>query len=133
MTKLCSWIIKVLLLKVQEKIFFFVKNKTLYTPAQGNILLGITRDSIIKIAKDLKIKVREERIRPQALKAADEVFFTGTAVEICPIRRIDNVLINNGKIGEITLKLKEIFERIVHGQEKKYLKWLTFVNKSKKF
>ena len=106
---------------------FLVKNKILYTPARGNILPGITRDSIIKIAKDLKIKVKEKKIRPQELKKADEVFFTGTAVEICPITQIDKTLINKGKTGEITLKLKEIFEKTIKGQEKKYLKWLFFV------
>ncbi|NCO23201.1 branched chain amino acid aminotransferase [bacterium (Candidatus Moisslbacteria) CG12_big_fil_rev_8_21_14_0_65_36_11] len=106
---------------------FLVKNKILYTPSLLNILSGITRDSIIKIAKDLKIKVKEKKIKPRELKIADEAFFTGTAVEVCPITKIDKTLINKGKIGGITLKLKEVFERIIRGKEKKYLKWLTFV------
>jgi len=106
---------------------FFVKNNTLYTPAKGNILPGITRDSIIKIARDLNIKVVEKRIKPTEIKEMNEAFFTGTAVEICPIAQINQIVINKGKIGHLTAKLKEIFEKVVKGEEKKYLKWLTLV------
>jgi len=106
---------------------FMVKNRQLSTPALGAILPGITRDSCKEIAKDLNLSVKEKLITPQEIKSADEVFFTGTAAEICPIGKIDETLINQGKIGEITKKIKDIYQRIVHGQEKKYLKWLTFV------
>jgi len=106
---------------------FMIKNNELYTPSLGTILPGITRDSIIKIAKDLNILVKEKKITPQEIKLADEVFFTGTAVEVCPIGKIDEILINQEKIGEITKKIKNIYNRVVRGQEKKYQKWLTLI------
>lgn len=106
---------------------FMVKDNILYTPLAGTILPGITRASVIEIAKDLGIFVKEKKITPQEIKEANEAFFTGTAVEICPIGQIDEVLINKGQIGKITKKIKEVFEKIVKGEEKKYLKWLTFV------
>lgn len=109
-----------------ENIFMVKKNK-LFTPSLGSILPGITRDSIIKIAQDLKISVKEKNIKVEEIKSADEAFFAGTAIEICPISQIDNKKIKDGKIGPITLEIKEYFERIVRGREKKYLKWLTFV------
>jgi branched-chain amino acid aminotransferase len=107
---------------------FIIKDKKLFTPQKGSILPGITRDSVIKIAKDLKIKVFEKKITLKELKSAKELFFCGTAVEICPIKQVDDVLINEGKIGEITKEIREIYQKIVRGKEKKYLKWLTFVN-----
>lgn len=106
---------------------FMIKNNELYTPSLGTILPGITRDSIIKIAKDLNILVKEKKITPQEIKLADEVFFTGTAVEVCPIGKIDEILINQEKIGKITKKIKNIYNRVVRGQEKKYQKWLTLI------
>lgn len=106
---------------------FIVKNKKLFTPKKGSILTGITRDCIIKIAKDFGIEVKEKRIRVSELKSANEAFFVGTGVEICPIGQIDKTLINKGKIGEITKKIKNFYQKIIHGKVKKYLKWLTFV------
>lgn len=108
---------------------FMVKKGKIYTPSLGTILPGITRASVIEIAKDLGIPVIEKKIKPEEIKKADEAFFTGTAVEVAPIGKIDNALINNGKIGEITKKIREIFYQIVRGENKKYLKWLTFVNR----
>jgi branched-chain amino acid aminotransferase len=106
---------------------FIVKNKKLLTPKLGSILPGITRDSIIKIAQDLKIKVIEKDISVKELKNCDEAFFTGTAAEITPIYQIDEKIINKGEIGEITKILQEKFYQIVHGEDKKYKKWLTYV------
>ena len=106
---------------------FLVKNKKLFTPQKGSILPGITRDSVMKIAKNLGIEIKEEKINIKKLKSADELFFTGTAVEICPIAQIDETLINKGEVGEITKKIKKKYLSIVRGEEKKYLKWLTFV------
>jgi branched-chain amino acid aminotransferase len=106
---------------------FIVKNKKLLTPKLGSILPGITRDSIIRIAKDLKIKVIEKDISVKELKNCDEAFFTGTAAEITPIYQIDEKIINKGKIGEITKILQEKFYQIVHGEDKKYKNWLTYV------
>ncbi len=107
---------------------FIVKDKNIFTPSLGNILPGITRDSVIKIAKDQNIRIREKKLSINELKSADEAFFSGTAVEICPISKIDNSLINKRKIGKITKQIKEIYAQTVRG-EKNYLNWFTFVNK----
>ncbi len=106
---------------------FIVKKEELSTPSVGSILPGITRDSAIKIAKDLGIEVKEKKIILEELKLADEAFFTGTAVEICPIGKIDKTLIGNGETGKITEEIKSLYQRIIHGKEKKYLHWLTFI------
>ncbi|MDI6602891.1 MAG: branched-chain amino acid transaminase [Patescibacteria group bacterium] len=106
---------------------FLVKKGELFTPSLGSILPGITRDSVIKIAKDLGIEVKEKKITLEELKLADEVFFTGTAAEVCPIGKIDETLINQGKIGKVTEKIKNFYQRVVHGREEKYLNWLTLV------
>jgi branched-chain amino acid aminotransferase len=106
---------------------FIVKNKKLFTPKLGSILPGITRDSIIKIAKDMKIRVIEKDISVKELKNCDEAFFTGTAAEITPIYQIDDKVINNGEIGEITKILQERFYKIVHGEDRRYKNWLTYI------
>ncbi len=105
---------------------FIVKNKKLYTPQLGSILPGITRDTVIKIAKDFKIPVFEKDISVKELKKADEVFLTGTAVEITPVYQIEDKLINQGQIGEITQKIKDYYQKIVHGEIKKYNFWLSY-------
>jgi branched-chain amino acid aminotransferase len=105
---------------------FIVKNNVLLTPALGSILPGITRDSIIKIAHDKKIKVLEKKLLPKELHNADEVFFTGTAAEITAIGFVDSKKIGNGAVGPITKMLKESYMSIVHGTTTKYHKWLTF-------
>lgn len=106
---------------------FMVKNEKIFTPPPGTILAGITRSTVIEIAKDLGFAVIEKKIKPEELKKADELFFTGTAAEICPIVKIDDVLINQGRIGKITKKIKAIYQRTTRGKKRKYLKWLTFV------
>lgn len=107
---------------------FIIKNNKIFTPSTGKILNGITRDTIIKLAKDQNIEVKEKKISVEELKLADEAFFTGTAVEICAIGKIDNTLINNTKIGPITKQIKDLYQKTIHGKEKKYLNWLTFTN-----
>jgi len=106
---------------------FMIKDNKVYTPALGSILPGITRDSCVKIFKDLSFEVIEKKISPEEIKEADEVFLTGTAAEVCPVGQIDDVLINNGEIGKITENIKNIYKKIVKGEEEKYLNWLTFV------
>jgi len=106
---------------------FIVKDNKLYTPQKGSILPGITRDSVIQIAQDLSFQVEEKEITAEELKSADEAFFVGTAAEICPIGRIDDVLINKGMVGDKTQKIKETYKRVVRGEEKKYLNWLSIV------
>lgn len=106
---------------------FIVKNGRIFTPSTGSILPGITRDTVFKIISDLGLSAEEKKITPDEIKKADEAFFTGTAVEICPVGKIDDAEINSGKAGEITKKIKDSFLRIIHGEEEKYLNWLTFV------
>ncbi len=108
---------------------FIVKNKILYTPKTDSILPGITRDTVFKIAELLKIKIKEKDISIEEFKNADEIFLTGTAAEIIPVIQVDNKLINKGKIGEITLKIQEIYSKLVRGEIKKFYHWLTLVKK----
>jgi len=108
---------------------FMVKSKRLITPSLGSILPGITRQSVIEMAADLGILVEEKNITPSELMKADELFFTGTAVEIQPIGQIEGVLINQGRIGALTQKIKDLYQKIVHGQEKKYSSWLTWAKR----
>ncbi len=104
---------------------FIVRDGRIKTTPLTSILEGITRDSIIRIAKDLKIPVIEERFTRDELYIADEAFLTGTAAEVTPIREVDGREIGNGKRGKITGKLQSIFFDVVKGRNKKYSSWLT--------
>lgn len=103
---------------------FFVKGKTIYTPKKEAILPGLTRDSVITIAKDLGYKVVEKDIKPSEIKSFDEAFFTGTAVEVCPIAKIDN---NKFLKSDASSKIREVYMDVVKGKAKKYSKWLTTI------
>ena len=107
---------------------FIVKNKKLITPISRSALHGITRRSILKLSKDIGIKAYEKRVRINELKNADELFFCGTATEIAPIASIDGKKIGDGKIGEITFKIKNKYYDITIGKDKKYRKWLAYVD-----
>lgn len=107
--------------------FFMVKSGKLQTPPLGTILPGITRDSVIKIAGDHGIKVDEKKISYQEAVKADEVFLTGTAAEITPVKQIDKNLIGNGKIGKVTEKLSKLFQGVVSGKDSRYGKWMDYV------
>ena len=110
-----------------ENIFLLSKGR-LKTPALScSNLEGITRDSVFHIAQHLKIDVEEGCITRDELYIADEVFLTGTAAEITPIRKIDNRTISNGKRGKTTARIQKIFFEIVHGNHTKFKKWLTEV------
>jgi len=106
---------------------FMVKNNVIYTPPTGFILPGLTRDCVMKIAKDQGYEVREENLTRNQIYLADEVFFTGTAVEVTPIREIDGHAIGTGQPGTVTKKLMEIFFNCVHGEVAEYKSWLTYV------
>lgn len=108
--------------------FFMVKGGKLFTPPLGAILAGITRKTIIDVAKDFNITVSEVAIRPEEALKADEAFFTGTAAEVTPIRSIDDNVLGGGKVGPLTQKLKDIYQEIVHGRNAKYERYLTYVN-----
>jgi len=109
-----------------ENIFIVRKGKMKTTPLTS-ILEGITRNSIMQIAHDNKIKVTEERFTRDELYISDEAFFTGTAAEVTPIREVDGRVIGAGKPGVITKKLQSVFFDVVKGRNKKYESWLTYV------
>ena len=104
--------------------FFIVKNKILFTPDLDASLDGITRKSIISLAKELKIKVEIKKIKLQDVLVADELFFTGTAAEVVPIRSVDKKLISNGERGEITTILQKNYFDQVRGKRKSFSEWL---------
>ena len=105
---------------------FLVKNNIVFTPTTEHCLNGITRQSVIQIAKDQGIKVYEKNIKFEDLVDADEAFFTGTAVEITPVTKLNGNHIKDGKRGEITKKLQETFQEIISGNNPIYDNWLTF-------
>ncbi len=105
---------------------FMVKNNIVLTPTTDHCLNGITRQSVIQIAKDLDMEVIEKNIKFEDLLDADEAFFTGTAVEITPVTTVNGELINKGTRGEITKKLQEKFQEIISGNNVAYDNWLTY-------
>jgi len=106
---------------------FIVKEGRLYTPDLASCLDGITRNSILTIARDLGIEVTEKRITRDEVYCCDEAFFTGTAAEVTPIREVDNRPIGEGKRGPITEKLQSVFFDMVAGKLPQYENWLTLV------
>jgi branched-chain amino acid aminotransferase len=109
---------------------FLIRQNVVYTPPLSSAVLpGITRDSVIQIARNLGYEVREQVIPRSALYVADEVFFTGTAAEITPIRSIDRVKIGDGKRGLITAELQTNFFAITSGEKEAPGEWLSFVAK----
>ena len=109
---------------------FLVKDGVVSTPPiTASILEGITRNSIITLCRDLGYPVVERMISRTELYTADELFFTGTAAEVQPILEVDDRKIGDGNPGRLTKQLMELYSRIVIGQEKKYIDWLTPVYK----
>ena len=107
---------------------FIVRNGQLVTPSLASSALeGITRDSIIKIAKDLDIDMIERDITRSELIISEEIFLTGTAAEITPVIQMDSKKIGNGKPGDITKKMMEVYNEIVMNKNEDYSHWLTEV------
>lgn len=107
---------------------FIVKYGHLITPnASADILMGVTRDSIIQIAESLGLIVEERETHKEELYSADEVFFCGTAAEITPIVNIDGITVGNGKPGPITKLLSEKYDSVVRGENHEFGDWLTLV------
>jgi len=105
---------------------FIVNNGILSTPPlSSSILPGITRDTVIKLAEEMGIKVIEERLQREALYIADEVFLTGSAAEITPIASIDRITVGNGRRGPMTKKLQDRYFSILLGQAPDKYGWLT--------
>jgi branched-chain amino acid aminotransferase len=107
-----------------ENIFMVKKGKIFTTPLSAGILEGITRNSVMEIATDMGYEVIERDIARVELYIADEVFMTGTAAEVLPIRLIDDQVIGEGKAGPVTSELQGIFSDIVRGKNPQYSHWL---------
>src|SRR5919108_887014 len=106
---------------------FIVRNRKVKTTPLTSILPGITRDSILTIARDKGYEVVEERFTRDELYTTDEAFFTGTAAELTPIREVDDRQIGAGRPGPVTGELQQTFFQILKGQEKKYTHWLAYL------
>jgi branched-chain amino acid aminotransferase len=109
-----------------ENVFIIRKGK-LYTPDLTSALEGITRDTIVQLAKEIGLEVIEKRITRDEVYTADEAFFTGTAAEVTPIRELDNRNIGSGTRGPITEKLQAMYFDVVKGKSAKHADWLTLV------
>ncbi len=107
--------------------FFMVSRGVVYTPELTSALAGITRETVMELAQELDIPVREKRLTRDEVYSADEAFFTGTAAEVTPIRELDNRSIGDGKRGPITEKLQKTYFDQVHGRRNAHSDWLTLV------
>lgn len=110
-----------------ENIFIVKNGRVRTTPTGASILDGITRDSVLTLFKDLKIEAVEQKMTRDEIYLADEVFLTGTAAEITPVREIDDRKIGVGQPGPVTRKIQEIFFSIVKGENKSYEPWLDVI------
>jgi branched-chain amino acid aminotransferase len=111
-----------------ENIFCVGKSGIIRTPPLSSpILAGITRDSVLKILKDAGREVQEVTFTRDALYICDELFFSGTAAEITPVREVDDRQVSNGKVGAITQLVQDTYFRAVRGEEPRYSEWLTYV------
>ena len=107
---------------------FVIKDGIIYTPdLSAGALNGITRNTVLHIAKDLGFEVVQKRITRDEIYIADEMFFTGTAAEVTPVRELDRVEIGTGSRGPITEKIQHAFFDIVNGRNAKYADWLTAI------
>ena len=107
---------------------FLVRDGSVYTPGlESDILLGITRASVMQIAKDLGYPVVQKLLSVNELLTADEAFFSGTYAEVAPIQEISHYTVGDGKPGPVTRDIMDVFNRAVHGQEPKYASWLHLV------
>lgn len=111
---------------------FIVKNGTVITnDADASILMGITREAILQIARDLSLPIQIRPLTIEDLLTSDEVFFTGTAVEVTPIRQINDRVVGPGKRGPVTETIQNVFFDTVHGRVDRYKSWLSYVSQLK--
>ncbi|MCJ7654478.1 MAG: branched-chain amino acid transaminase [Dehalococcoidia bacterium] len=109
-----------------ENIFFVLEGKLVTPPSSDNILLGVTRDTIIQLARnELGIETLEMSVDRTELYLADEVFFTGTAAHVSPVIEIDHRPVGNGKAGKVTKELQRLYFDVIKGKNPKYLNWCT--------
>lgn len=106
---------------------FIVRDGVLETPALGSALDGITRRTIIELAREANLEVRENRLVRDDLLQCEEAFFTGTAADVTPIRELDGEAIGNGRRGPVTSQLQQQYQDIVSGRSERHLHWLTLV------
>jgi len=107
--------------------FFMVKSGKIHTPPLGTILAGITRQTVMELAKDMGITVIEQKITVDEALNADEAFFTGTAAEVTPIGSINDHKLGSGGVGEISRKIRDTYLDVVYGRRPEYAKFLTWV------
>ncbi|MFN4908498.1 MAG: branched-chain amino acid transaminase [Bacteroidota bacterium] len=112
-----------------ENVFVVVNNELITPPAASSLLPGITRDTVIALAEELGVTVREQNIPRAMLYSCDEMFLTGTAVEITPVKSVDRIAVGRGKVGNVTRALQQAFHRITVNGEDPY-GWLTPVRKT---
>ncbi len=113
-----------------ENIFLVIDGQLVTPASYNNILIGITRDTVIKLAQnELGIATIERPIDRSELYTAEECFFTGTAANITPVAEVDHYKIGSGEIGEITSRLQKIYSEVIRGNTPKYLNWCTAVYK----
>ncbi len=110
-----------------ENIFLVLNGKILTPPLSCSILPGITRDSVMTLAGEIGVPVEESTIPREMLYIADEVFFTGSAAEITPIRSIDKILVGSGRRGPVTAELQKVFFATINGQKPDTHRWLTMI------
>ena len=104
---------------------FIVKNGRLYEPELTSALMGITRDTVMTLAREIGLEIHSKRLTRDDIYIADEAFFTGTAAEVTPIRELDNRQIGSGKCGPVTKKLQALFFDVVNGRSPAHKAWLT--------
>ena len=115
-----------------ENIFLVFEGKLVTPPSSDNILVGITRDTIMKLAKnELGIDTIERSVDRNELYIADECFLTGTAAHVTPVIEIDHRSVGEGAVGEITKKLQQLYFDVIRGKNPKYIDWCTPVYRSK--
>jgi branched-chain amino acid aminotransferase len=108
-----------------ENVFLAHRDKLITAPLGNSVLPGITRDSVLQIARDLDIPIVEQMIPREMLYIADEAFFTGTAAEVTPIRSVDKIKVGKGVVGPITKAIQKEFYAIVRGEKDDRHGWLT--------
>jgi len=107
---------------------FMVRNGVIYTPpSYSSILPGITRHAIFQISRDLNLRIEKHTIPREALYIADELFFSGTAAEITPVTRVDEIVVGEGKRGPITKSIQDYFFKVVNGEMEDKFNWLTYI------
>jgi branched-chain amino acid aminotransferase len=107
---------------------FVIRRGVIYTPPVGaSILLGVNRDYVIALARDIGYEVREQVFPREMLYVADEIFFTGTAVEVTPVRSVDRIKVGNGSCGPLTKKIQDHFFGVINGEIPDKYGWMTLV------